>query len=85
MAVDAELGGVGLEKVAHGGACTGEHEDGERGLSDDEGGAGSRPVRSRAARTGGLGHLADVRTRKLQGGRDAGEDSNGDRDGGAEE
>ena len=85
MAVESQRGSVRLEEVAHGGAGAGEHEDGKRGLSDDEDGAGSRPARCRAAGAGGLDHLADVGTGKLQGGREAGEDSNDDRDGGAEE
>lgn len=85
MAIEAKRGSVGLKEVAHGGARAGEHKNCERDLSDQQNSAGSCPLRCGAAGARRLDHLADVRAGKLQGGREAGENSNDDRNGGAEE
>ena len=56
----------------------GQKQHRERDLSGNEHCAGSCAAGSRAAGAGRLHHLANVWTRKLQGGRQSGQDANGD-------
>src|SRR5947207_14502984 len=85
MRIESKFGGVRLDEVPHGGTGAGEHQNSERSLPDDERRSCPGTMRSRAARSRRLDHIADARIRKLQSWKKASEDSNRNRNSHAEQ